>query len=743
MARTPLPRHRLASAVTVALAVTVGTLAASPSLAATSTVTAAAAASQATQQDGVPFPVGSEIYGAGSTGFLTAVQATSSSRAYSWTRYEDGVTTALAEGTHVGSRGTDLVATRQGTVYTIRDMATDAAPLTIDIGALGSGYAFRGLAGSTLVMVAPGATGGAELHLVSRPQETLLDRKVPGLPDDAVIKRVDIASPDTAVVLYTGTVDGTPRNRAAVVDIVSGTVSEEYDTGTVMPSTPAAVSATHVAWAEDPGTVPRTVTVAVARRDTGSTEHLSLPYSDRLAIALVGDWVTYTHLKAVNWYSPAPLRRLTARSLTTRETVDVLDHVTSTATGPDGSQMARGGTLAQGEGLYRIAPGADGTPAATLVASTGEPTALALTGQDVPTVVDLDLDGGIAPLAWTFDQRNIRVELVLTHTASKRTWKLSPYPTFMTGPTATVRWDGRLDGGKTAYNGAYTWQVTARRANGIGSPVTASGAFTVIRKANPHDFDDNGATDLLTQHLSGPLAKDELHRDGTAYSVDKGARALISDGWGIYDRTEAAGNIGGAPHGDIVARDKTGVLWGFLSYGNGAFAPRVRIGGGWGAYATIAAGSDLTGDDRPDLVATDTAGTLWLHKGTGVWNAPYAARVRLGSGWGIYDQVAAVGDLAGGPAGDLVARDRTGILWSFLGNGDGTFAPRTRISGGWNAYDHLVGAGDINRDGRPDLVAYGPGGGKTYLGTGNWKAPLSAPQTNTLHAGWGDFKDVA
>lgn len=128
MARTPLPRHRLASAVTVALAVTVGTLAASPSLAATSTVTAAAAASQATQQDGVPFPVGSEIYGAGSTGFLTAVQATSSSRAYSWTRYEDGVTTALAEGTHVGSRGTDLVATRQGTVYTIRDMATDAAP---------------------------------------------------------------------------------------------------------------------------------------------------------------------------------------------------------------------------------------------------------------------------------------------------------------------------------------------------------------------------------------------------------------------------------------------------------------------------------------------------------------------------------------------------------------------------------------------------------------------------------------
>ncbi|MFE9133669.1 FG-GAP-like repeat-containing protein [Streptomyces sp. NPDC007355] len=741
MARTPLPRHRLASAVTVALAVTVGTLAASPALAATSTVTVAAAISQSTQQDVIPFPVGSEIYSAGSTGFLTAVQATSTTRAFSWTRYEGGATTTLT-GPHVGGRGTDLVTTRQGTVYTIRDMATDAAPLTVDIAALGSGYSFRGLAGSTLVMVAPGATGGTGLHLVSRPQETLLDREVTGLPADAVITRVDIASPDTAVVLYTGTVDGTSRNRAAVVDVVSGTVREEYDTGTVMRSTPAAVSATHVAWVEDPGTAPRTVTVAVARRDTGTTERVSLPYSDRLAIALVGDWVTYTHLKAVNWYSPAPLRPLTARSLTTGETVTLLEHVTSTATAPDGAQMARGGTLAQGEGLYRIAPGADGTPVATLVASTGEPTALALTGQDVPGVVDLDSNGGVAPLNWTVNQRNVRVALVLTHTATQRRWSL-PGAAFMAGPEISVPWDGSLSGGKTAHNGAYTWKLTVSRANGIGEPVTASGAFTVTRKANPHDFDDNGATDLLIHTPYGWLWKDELHRDGTTYGIDEDAGATISQGWGIYDRTEAAGNIGGAPHGDLVARDKAGVLWGFLSYGNGTFAPRVRIGGGWGAYDTIAAGSDLTGDGRPDLVATDTAGTLWLHKGTGVWNAPYAARVALGGGWNIYDRVTAVGDFAGGPAGDLVARDRTGALWSFLGKGDGTFAPRTRVGGGWNAYDHLVGAGDINRDGRPDLVAYGPHGGKTYLGTGGWKAPLSAPQPNTLHEGWGEFKDVA
>ena len=555
-----MPGRRLAAAaVTVALAVTVGSLAAP---AATATAPAAPlTATEAQQQEVIPFPLDSAIYSAGPTGFLTGQQTTSTTRTYRWTRYEDGVTTELSPGTYGVSKTTDLVTTREGTVYTMRDMATDAAPLVIDVGGLGSTYALRGIAGSTLVMSAPTATGGSGIHLVSQPvggapQDAVLDRKVTGLPEDAVITRVKADSPDTAVVLYAGTVNGTRQNRAAVVDIATATVIEEYGTGDVTGFSDTAVSATRLAWIERRGY--SALDLAVTRRDTGETERFPLPYADRVAIALVGDWVTYTLLGAVNWTIPAPLRPLTARSLTTGETVELLDHVKSSVIGPDGTQMARGGTLAQGEGLYRISVGENGAPAATLVASTGEPTALALKSQAVPEVVDLDRDGGIAPLSWTFNQLAVRVSLVLTHTASQKQWTWPEQTwsgqTWSGQSTATIRWDGRLTRGKTAYNGAYTWQMTAKRPNGIGAPVTASGTFTVVREHNPHDFDDNGATDLLTQSPAGNLWRDELHREDTSYAIDQYARTMITSGWQIYDRTEAAGNIGGAAHGDIVAR---------------------------------------------------------------------------------------------------------------------------------------------------------------------------------------------
>ncbi|MEU7292015.1 hypothetical protein AB0A76_02230 [Streptomyces exfoliatus] len=129
---------------------------------------------------------------------------------------------------------------------------------------------------------------------------------------------------------------------------------------------------------------------------------------------------------------------------------------------------------------------------------------------------------------------------------------------------------------------------------------------------------------------------------------------------------------------------------------------RHRLAGGWGTYHRLTGGSDLTGDGRADLVAADKAGVLWLYRGTGRDTAPFAARVRIGGGWGMYDQLTAVGSLAGGPAGDLVARDRTGVLWLYLGKGDGTFAPRTRIGGGWSQYSEIVGIGDgVSHDSTP------------------------------------------
>jgi len=241
-----------------------------------------------------------------------------------------------------------------------------------------------------------------------------------------------------------------------------------------------------------------------------------------------------------------------------------------------------------------------------------------------------------------------------------------------------------------------------------------------------HDLDDDGLPDLLGRDASGVLWRDS--------AADGRPRAAIGGGWQIYDKIEAVGDIAGWGNPgfvpELVARDKAGVLWLYSGREDGGLTKRVRIGGGWQVYTHLTGGSDLTGDGRPDVVAVDRSGVLWLYRSTGDASRPFAPRKRVGAGWGVYDQITAVGDLAGAPGGDLVARDRSGVLWLYLGTGSGTFTQRTKIGGGWQVYSELVAAGDADHDGRADLFAYTPATRTVslYSGTGDRHRPF-APRT--------------
>ncbi|MYV71267.1 hypothetical protein GT043_36145, partial [Streptomyces sp. SID2131] len=112
-------------------------------------------------------------------------------------------------------------------------------------------------------------------------------------------------------------------------------------------------------------------------------------------------------------------------------------------------------------------------------------------------------------------------------------------------------------------------------------------------------------------------------------------------------------------------------------------------------------------------------------------------------GFNTYDRLTAVGDVAGDAAGDVVARDTTGVLWLFPGKGDGTFLPRVRIGGGWNAFSQLVGMGDADNDGRADLLAYGSGGTYVYLGTGTESAPFTRIPTSLYRGEGTKFDSVS
>lgn len=150
----------------------------------------------------------------------------------------------------------------------------------------------------------------------------------------------------------------------------------------------------------------------------------------------------------------------------------------------------------------------------------------------------------------------------------------------------------------------------------------------MTRPAAPHDYDDDGAADLLVREPDGVLSRLGTRPTAPGGPLTGTGASTVGGGWQAYDRLESVGNVAGtngAP--DVIARDKGGVLWLYQGTGDRdrPLTGRTRIGGGWQAFDQLAGGSDLTGDGRPDLVANDKAGVLFLYKGTGNAAAPFAA----------------------------------------------------------------------------------------------------------------------
>ncbi|WP_406858740.1 FG-GAP-like repeat-containing protein [Streptomyces sp. HUAS MG47] len=584
-------------------------------------------------------------------------------------------------------------------------------------------------------MTAGNSAGGDDLRLVSMRDGKVTERTVTGLPPSAADFFVDGDSSQGTALLRYFMPDG---EGIALVDLASGAVVESRDTPGGYTLTDVTASETHIAWT-DINSISG-VGLSVAPRGSGEAQRTAVG-GGKLNVDLLGDWVLYSRKGSRTANYADPLHALTARSLKTGTTLKLLDHSWTILPTPDGALLAEGGTVEHGEGLYRIALGADGTPVVTLAASTGEPTALTLLGSKLPSgVIDLDKTRTV-PLEASFSRHNVRLVFELTHVASQRRMVRVqvPYSTGAEGPvTISTSWDGRLDLQQgelgeflAAYNGDYTWRIQATPMNGIGPAVERTGAFSVVRSAKPHDFSDNGSPDALGIDSTGQLTRyDTAYRfDGLHYWT---ARTGLGTGWQIYDRLVAAGNVGGTAQADVLARDRSGALWLYEGTGKPGqpLASRKKVGTGWQIYNRITSGGDLTGDGKVDLLATDAAGALWLYKGTGSATAPLAYRVKVGHGWGMYNKIVATGNIAGGPAGDLVARDASGVLWLYPGTGNGTFGSRLRIGSGWGAFAHLLSVGDANRDGRPDLFAVRPDGiTYVYEATGNQLAPFKAGRT--------------
>ncbi|MGW8601991.1 FG-GAP repeat domain-containing protein [Streptomyces sp. NPDC055893] len=732
---------RLGTAVTVVLAVTAlgaGTLATAPAAFAAAP---AAVAAPAQQNDAVlpVFPEGMDLAGLGTSGFLTYSLAEGGTRKLLWTPYDGGAATSLQEpedgGWTLGAGdvvvlGDDNWSSEMRSL-TLRNMADPSAPgVDIDLGALNGNYVAV-LSPTSVLAQVPNAVGQSELHIVTKDGATTSSRRIAGLPAGATDYFGSTAHDGSVLVGYETGPEGARTGGRAVIDLAAGKAVETY-------ASPESgygfggleFNAAYVTWyAYEAGTGGY---IASVDRETGEEKRTVLGAHDgEWYSTLVGDWLVYGN----------PSNPVRAVSLATGEVRQLMDSGTRAGSPGDGTGVVRGATAAEGKGLFRIEIAEDGTPKATKVADEAPLVDLEIEQVHVPDRVNLDRTGGEVTLGWTLSHREAYVDVTLTHMLTEKVYRTRVYAP-AEGNRFTFTWDAVIDGAD-APNGSYAVEAEAMLLDGTGEPAYQGWRMDVVRTINTHDYTNNGSTDVLARDAAGVLWRDDLRDRPVDGRVETAGRTRVGAGWNTYKQIEAVGDLAGNEVADLVALDGSGVLWHYLGKGDGTFANRVKVGGGWGAYTHLTGGSDLDGDGRTDLLATDTSGVLWFYKGTGDTAKPFATRARVGGGWGVYNQLTAVGHIAGTAAGDLVARDTTGVLWLYQGKGDGTFAGRVRVGGGWGAFAQLVGAGDVDADGRPDLIAYGAGGTYVYRSTGSATAPFSRLTTDLYQGQGSTFNSVA
>ncbi|MFK3735486.1 FG-GAP repeat domain-containing protein [Streptomyces sp. NPDC088090] len=693
---------------------------------------AGAGAARPAAAEAAALPVGAQVVSAGATGYLTSREDAAGKTVLEWRTFADGSVTVLSGATAGYDSGSDHAVVSGPAGVTVRDMRPGATrSATYDLTAeFKPGARLIGAVGAHLFVTVPTPEGFSDLYeLYEAPGGGVRKTKRSSRPR-AIGFVVAASSGDRVLFLGTNQVTQNLSPRAywqSVVTLgedtaVDGEAARDLgDTGRWASPLRGALTADHRAWTwQEPAAAGITVASAEGERHVVFGSGLGAPY----LAGIVGNTLAHSEVRTVE-APPDELFPLYGRDLDGDggTSYKLLEDYTSVAHAPDGSLLVRGRSP-EHDGLFRISAGA-GRPVVSLVADTGRDVTMRIVASHVPAVVDMQARARPYRMDWVLNQAWAHVEVRLTHAATGATLRTYAARTgYESSAPYVLDWDGLVDG-VPAPNGAYRWEVTARPFDGVAAPATASGSFTVRRDRNPHDFNDNGSTDLLARDASGVLWRDDLFDWPVDAHLAVARRTRVGAGWNTYERIEAVGNIAGAAHGDLVGVDGSGLLWHYLGKGDGTFTARRRVGGGWQVYDRLTGGSDLNGDGRPDLVASDGTGTLWFYRGTGDAARPFAARVRVGGGWQVYDRLTAVGNIAGTAAGDLVARDRSGVLWLYQGNGRGGFAGRVRVGGGWQVYAHLVGAGDLDNDGRPDLVAHGADGTVVYGTTGSATRPFT------------------
>jgi hypothetical protein len=217
--------------------------------------------------------------------------------------------------------------------------------------------------------------------------------------------------------------------------------------------------------------------------------------------------------------------------------------------------------------------------------------------------------------------------------------------------------------------------------------VSGPGWPTSVKAVPFGDLSGDRCNDVLVRLANGSL---RAYKPGCGKALTTStAYTSLGTGWNQYDVLTSPGDVTGDRRADLIVRNSsTGTVYLYKATSVGKLSARVKLYANWKTYKKIVGAGDLNGDGYGDLLAQDKSNVLWRYNGTGTGG--FKSRVKVASGWGAsYNVVVGVGDITGDGKADLVARDTSGYLWRQSGNGKGGFAARVKIASGWKAYKGL------------------------------------------------------
>ena len=253
-------------------------------------------------------------------------------------------------------------------------------------------------------------------------------------------------------------------------------------------------------------------------------------------------------------------------------------------------------------------------------------------------------------------------------------------------------------------------QFVASAATGGGVQLTVEGPTAPA----PHDFNGDGASDIILQNDSGQTV--DWLGQGNGALVDNSA--VFSTNPGTDWHVEGLGDFNGDGFGDVLWRSDSGAVVTFLGQSNGSFVGNVNFNLNPGLDWHIEGTGDFNGDGRDDILWRSDNGTVVTLLGNA--NGSFTGNVNFNLNPGLDWHVEGTGDFNGDGRDDILWRSDSGTVVTLLGNLNGSFTGNVNFNLNPGLDWHVEGTGDFNGDGRDDILWRNDSGSVvTLLGNAN------------------------